>query len=204
MSAPAPTVGTAAVASDSNAPASATGKPRFVIDTNVVLDLWLYADPHTVVLRSALGAQAIDWVATARMREELARVLAYPHIAARLLKDSASADDVLAQFDGYARMVAAPAKASVTCKDPDDQCFIDLAVAQQASCVSKDKAVLTMARRLEKLGAGAAKPQGFAAVLQAATATALGASAGASVAGVAKPLCAAVLNPNDSALASAQ
>ena len=39
-------------------------------------------------------------------------------------------------------------KASVTCSDPDDQKFIDLAVAHQATLLSKDNAVLCMAKRL--------------------------------------------------------
>jgi predicted nucleic acid-binding protein len=43
-------------------------------------------------------------------------------------------------------------KAPYTCKDPDDQKFIDLAVAHQASLLSKDKAVLVMRKRLLKLG----------------------------------------------------
>ena len=44
-------------------------------------------------------------------------------------------------------------KASYTCKDADDQKFIDLAVAHQTVLVSKDKAVLCMAKRLARLSA---------------------------------------------------
>jgi predicted nucleic acid-binding protein len=39
----------------------------------------------------------------------------------------------------------------VTCKDPDDQKFIDLAVAHQAHLLSKDHAVLCMQKRLLSL-----------------------------------------------------
>jgi predicted nucleic acid-binding protein len=39
-----------------------------------------------------------------------------------------------------------------TCKDADDQKFIDLAAAHRAQLLSKDKAVLCMARRLKTLG----------------------------------------------------
>ena len=42
----------------------------------------------------------------------------------------------------------APPKAPVTCSDPDDQKFIDLAVARQALLLSKDRAVLSMKKRL--------------------------------------------------------
>jgi predicted nucleic acid-binding protein len=38
------------------------------------------------------------------------------------------------------------------CKDPDDQKFIDLAAAHAATLLSKDAQVLTMARRLQRLG----------------------------------------------------
>ena len=43
-------------------------------------------------------------------------------------------------------------KAVFTCKDADDQKFIDLAAAHRAQLLSKDKAVLCMARRLKTLG----------------------------------------------------
>ena len=46
-------------------------------------------------------------------------------------------------------------KAPITCKDPDDQRFIDLAVAQRCLVLSKDHAVLCMAKRLLALGASA-------------------------------------------------
>jgi predicted nucleic acid-binding protein len=57
-----------------------------VIDTNVVLDLWLYQDPRALALREALEAGGLQWVATHEMREELIRVLQYAHIQARLAK----------------------------------------------------------------------------------------------------------------------
>ena len=59
--------------------------------------------------------------------------------------------DVLAQFDRHTTIVDVPPKAPVTCADPDDQIFIDLAVAHQAILISKDKAVLTMKKRLAAL-----------------------------------------------------
>jgi len=36
----------------------------------------------------------------------------------------------------------------VTCSDADDQMFIDLAVAQRSTLLSKDKAVTSMQKRL--------------------------------------------------------
>jgi predicted nucleic acid-binding protein len=43
-------------------------------------------------------------------------------------------------------------KAPFTCKDADDQKFIDLAVAHRAPLLSKDRAVLSMTKRLLTLG----------------------------------------------------
>jgi predicted nucleic acid-binding protein len=43
-------------------------------------------------------------------------------------------------------------KADITCKDPDDQKFIDLAVAQRALLLSKDALVLAMRRRMQARG----------------------------------------------------
>lgn len=82
------------------------------------------------------------------MRDELARVLAYPQIVTRLNFYKLNASDVLAAFDEHTRMVAVAPKASVTCSDTDDQKFIDLAVTCKAILLSKDKAVLSMTKRL--------------------------------------------------------
>ena len=82
------------------------------------------------------------------MREELARVLDYLHIAARLAAGPLDAVGVLQAFDRHAHLVDAAARAGVTCTDPDDQKFIDLAVAHQAQLLSKDNAVLCMKKRL--------------------------------------------------------
>jgi predicted nucleic acid-binding protein len=44
------------------------------------------------------------------------------------------------------------AKAPCTCKDPDDQKFIDLAVAHAVPLLSKDAAILCMKKRLFQAG----------------------------------------------------
>ena len=129
-----------------------TPSKSIVLDTNIVLDLWLYLDPATPALLEALTSGAIHWVATQAMRDELARVLTYPHIDARMHKGGLVAEDVLAQFDRYARLVPAADKAPYVCKDVDDLKFIDLACAYSCALVSKDKAVLTMRNRLGRVG----------------------------------------------------
>jgi putative PIN family toxin of toxin-antitoxin system len=123
-----------------------------VLDTNIVLDLFVFADAATPPLREALESKALRWLATQAMRDELERVLAYTHIVPRLAYHQRTAEQVLARFDAQAHCMDVPPQARYVCKDADDQKFIDLAVANQALLLSKDKAVLSMARRLRTLG----------------------------------------------------
>jgi putative PIN family toxin of toxin-antitoxin system len=123
-----------------------------VIDTNIVLDLWLFEDPATIPLRAALQSGAISHLATGSMRDELERVLTYPHLVKRMAKSNIQAQDILNRFDEHHLAAEPAAKAPYTCKDPDDQKFIDLAVAHAAPLLSKDKAILCMKKRLLQSG----------------------------------------------------
>ena len=119
-----------------------------VLDTNIVLDVFVFNDSAAEPVRQALAEQQLDWLATQPMRDELDRVLAYPKIALRLAFYKLAAGDVLAKFDQHARLVPVAPKASLNCSDADDQKFIDLAVQHQALLLSKDKAVISMSKRL--------------------------------------------------------
>ena len=123
-----------------------------VIDTNCVLDLWVFQDPGVAPLRDALLQGAVQWRATAGMRDELARVLTYPQIVPRLTASGRTAHEVLAAFDRFAAPSEPVARAPVPCRDPDDQPFIDLAVHWRATLFSKDARVTGLARRLAPLG----------------------------------------------------
>ena len=129
-----------------------------VIDTNIILDLFVFRDPMAAPLRQQLDAGELGWVATQPMRDELERVLAYPQIVPRMDFYGRSAAEVLGHFDRLVRRVEVAPKTTATCKDADDQKFIDLAVAHGARLLSKDRAVLCMKKRLLALGvlAGAA------------------------------------------------
>ncbi len=133
-------------------PEQGVASQPWVIDTNIVLDLWLFEDPATAPLRAALQSGRITHLATSSMREELARVLTYPHIVKRMAKSHIQAQDILQRFDEHL-LAAEPAdKAPCTCKDPDDQKFIDLAVAHGVPLLSKDAAILCMKKRLLQAG----------------------------------------------------
>ncbi len=123
-----------------------------VLDTNIALDLLVFDDPAVQPLRQALAEGRLRWLATEATREEWRRVLDYPQILRRLPAGSPQRAAAEAVFDAWVQLVPTAAKAPFTCKDADDQKFIDLAVAHRATLVSKDAAVLCMARRLSRLG----------------------------------------------------
>lgn len=127
---------------------TAGAAPSVVLDTNIVLDLLLFQDPATARLKAALTDGHLQWIATAPMRDELQRVLGYPYIVKSLTHHTISAAQVLAGFDAQVKLMAVAPRASAVCKDPDDQKFIDLAVAHRTLLLSKDKAVLCMKKRL--------------------------------------------------------
>ncbi len=123
-----------------------------VIDNNVVLDLLVFSDPATALLKDQLAAGQWRWIATRAMRDELAAVLRYPHMQRVMQGRGVQPEEVLAAVDAGVQWMEPAPKAVVTCKDKDDQKFIDLAVAQGAVLLSKDKAVLCMRKRLLALG----------------------------------------------------
>ena len=127
-----------------------------VLDTNIVLDLLVFADAAVAPVRTLLDARRLSWVATPPMRDELARVLAYPQIVPRLAFHGLDAAQLVQAYEAQVRWVDVAPRIAAVCKDADDQHFIDLAVAHRAILLSKDKAVLSLHKRLLALGAHAA------------------------------------------------
>jgi putative PIN family toxin of toxin-antitoxin system len=128
-------------------------RQAIVLDTNIVLDLFIFKDPRCADLRTALSSKTLQWIATQNMRDELERVLTYTHLQPRMAFYATTATQVLAQFDTGVQIVDTAPRAFYVCKDADDQKFIDLAVQLRSALVSKDKAVLCMRKRLATLGA---------------------------------------------------
>lgn len=140
-----------------------------VLDTNIVLDVLLFDDAAAAPLRAALAAGQLRWLATARMREELARVLLYPQIAPRLAYYGRTVAGLLEQVNVLAQQVEVAPRCQIVCKDVDDQCFIDLAVAHGALLLSKDSHVLRLRKRLVQHGVAVARtlPEALLARAQA-------------------------------------
>jgi len=125
---------------------------RIVIDTNIALDLLVFADPAVACLHEQLLAEKVVWLINDGMRHEFERVLSYPGIAPRLVSTRQAASDVLAAYDRLTHVMEPAPLASCRCVDPDDQQFIDLAVQHKAWLLSKDAAVLALRRPLHALG----------------------------------------------------
>ena len=133
---------------------------RVVIDTNVILDLCLFEDPKVDALKLKIQDKSLIWLATQGMRDELVRVLTYPHLLGKAQQKDESLQQVhgttmaqlLKMFDEWVTLCETAPKARYMCKDPDDQKFIDLAAHTGALLISKDKAVLALTNRLARLG----------------------------------------------------
>lgn len=127
------------------------GLPCVVLDTNVCLDLFVFADPRAGALGAALHAQALRAVTDTACRDEWLRVLTYPQIAL----DAARRVAATADFDAWLEPCGAPiivdAPALPRCADADDQKFLELAQRAHASClVSRDHELLKLAARTRR------------------------------------------------------
>lgn len=123
--------------------------PRpMVLDTNVVLDMLIFDDPHIPPIRELIAQGQVRWIADQTQRIELERVLHYSQIAPRVSFYGKTPEGVMAAFDAAVEYVAEAPKIRFTCTDPDDQHFLDLASQHQALLVSKDKAVLKQRKRV--------------------------------------------------------
>lgn len=119
---------------------------RVVLDTNVLVSLFVFADSRYAPLRERLEAGELIALTDARCLGEFHRVLAYPMF-------SLAADAQAAAYAAFAE-IAAPVPAAAepaalpACQDPDDQKFLEVARDGGAQwLVTSDKALLRLARR---------------------------------------------------------
>lgn len=141
-------------------PAAPGLTPRVVIDTNVLLALWLFADPEVAALRGALESGALLALRSPATDTEIADVLARPGL---FDVPPARQAALLAAWQGLALAVADVAPAACRCRDRDDQKFVDLAVTADARwLVTRDKALLKLDRRLRSKGLTVTTPLGYA------------------------------------------
>lgn len=135
-----------------------------VIDTNVVLDWLVFRHPVGASLHEALTSRRCRWLATPAMRDELARVI----VCDALAHWAINVDATLTVFDALAVALDPPAPLGageqLRCTDPDDQIFVDLAIALRAhALLTRDRAVLRLAPRARRLGVLIATPEAWLA-----------------------------------------
>jgi putative PIN family toxin of toxin-antitoxin system len=126
-------------------------KKRIVIDTNVCLDLFVFNDPRWGELLGAIENGTVEAITRADCRDEYHIVLHYPHLPL----DQQSRPLAAARFDALIKLVAPPQSGVrlPVCTDKDDQKFLELARDAQADVlITKDKALLKLARRLAREG----------------------------------------------------
>ncbi|KPF70382.1 hypothetical protein IP84_01165 [beta proteobacterium AAP99] len=122
-----------------------------VLDTNAVLDLFVFRDPAAQALRRALQAGALRWIVTPHLLEELRRVLAYPAVQAWAPHGNDASAWMQARMSEALELATLHAAeirpCPVRCLDADDQPFLDLAFTLACPLISKDKRVRQAARR---------------------------------------------------------
>lgn len=123
--------------------------PCYILDTNIWLDWLVFQNEMLDELKAAWHNKKFEIIFTAEMLFELTDVIA----RAQFKLTSAQQIEALDEFARTARMVETLPKPlqSIRCKDKDDQVFIDMALAHQATwLISKDKHLLVLRGRAAK------------------------------------------------------
>ena len=131
-----------------------------VLDTQVLLDWVVFDDPRVRPWALAIQSGRVRWIYCAAMQDEALRVVHYPALVKRY-DPSVSTQNVAACFARWGQLCSAPpAQSHLVCTDPDDQVFLDLALAQSAAnLLSRDRAVLHLARHASRFGLHISPPQ---------------------------------------------
>ncbi len=128
---------------------------KLVLDTNIALDLLFFRDPSCEALDQLLRSGGARWISTPAAHTEFLRVLDYPQLL-RYSKHGERREQAAADFLVRSEQIELDLPESTRislprCADPDDQLFLELAVAVDADALlSKDKAVLALARRTQR------------------------------------------------------
>ncbi|MGH8116096.1 MAG: putative toxin-antitoxin system toxin component, PIN family [Rhodanobacteraceae bacterium] len=137
------------------------GKPRWVLDTNVVLSALVRPGGISGRLRLAWQSRLFVPLSTRVTAAELIRLLTYPRF--KLASDEQH--HLLADYLPWVETMRIPARPPRTpaCRDPDDVPFLELALAARADALVtgdadllvlapvRDLAIITPAQAIERL-----------------------------------------------------
>jgi len=132
---------------------------KLILDTNIVLDGWLFDDPRVSWFRSGAANHRVSALRSPLALNELRRVLAYPKLRLQNEKQA----QVLEQYERDSEAANLPAGFSAEhlllpsgfprCRDRDDQHFLALAFHAQAyALITRDRAVLSLQSRAARFG----------------------------------------------------
>jgi len=136
------------------------GAWRFVPDTNVCLDLFVFDDPQCAALLAAVRAGSVELVTRGDCRAEWQAVLAYP----QLKLDEPRRRQAAELYDRSVRCmpdtgISTGEVVLPRCRDRDDQKFLELAWQTRAvALLTRDDALLRLARRTQRGGLFAILP----------------------------------------------
>ena len=137
-----------------------SGTRTVVIDTQIVMEWLVFKDAKLTPLVQALEAGALRWVGSPAMLGELRHVLGRG-IASKFAPDLPLIEHAFAQ---HCRTINVPPLPAVrlVCRDPNDQMFIDLAIAERARwLISRDRDLLALAKRARAAGLAILTPEAW-------------------------------------------
>jgi predicted nucleic acid-binding protein len=128
-----------------------------VLDTNVLLALWLFRDPVVEPLRAALARGNLRAVRSPATDAEFAEVLCRSDLFDVAAERQAA---LLADWQAASTNLDAIGQAPWTCSDPLDQKFLDLAVSAGAAwLITRDRRLLKLARQARRQGLAIVTPE---------------------------------------------
>lgn len=116
-----------------------------VLDTNILLDLWLFRNPATAWAAEALRTGALRWIATQAMLDEL-MLVSCRSFPARYTPSPAL------RSAPHRTVPTPPACRELRCRDSSDQMFIDLALEARAPLWTRDRDLLALRRKASRQG----------------------------------------------------
>ena len=123
-------------------------KPRVVLDTNILLDLFYFKDKSVLYLFECLKTEKVQGFTCELIWEEFAEVLARKPF-------NQTVEEINLIWSNYQHLFKwqAPQRnnSGIKCSDPDDQIFVELAVElAPCSLITKDKDLLILHKKLQK------------------------------------------------------